>query len=165
MDIKVYIVVARKIEAIFKNKHNSDPDYFYNSMVMHLFKNQLINDVSWKNIIYFEKRGTKTKQKPLEESIRNAILDFEAKHLCSVDSNFEVLVQIPSDEPCLQIADYLNWIVQRAFIKKEMRYYSFLKEKIHLIWDIYDSNKYPDSFYTQNKNPFDITKISPIETI
>lgn len=165
LDIKVYIIVARKIEWIFKNKHNSDPEVFYNSMVMHLFKNQIQNWWNWKNIIYFEKRWSKTKQKPLEDSIKNAIGDFEIKHNCMVNSNFEVLVQIPSDEPCLQVADYVNWVVQRAFIKKEIRYYNFIKEKIHLIWDIYDKDNYPNSFYTQHKNPFDIKKISPIETI
>ncbi|MCK5707539.1 MAG: hypothetical protein KAI43_07775 [Candidatus Aureabacteria bacterium] len=67
-----------------------------------------------------------------------------------------------SDEPCLQVADYMNWVVQRAFIKKEMRYFNFLKEKISLIVDIYDFDKYPNNFYNR-RNLFNVNKINPIQ--
>jgi hypothetical protein len=40
LNIKAYIIVARKVEAIFHNKHNNKPDVFYNAMITHLFKNQ-----------------------------------------------------------------------------------------------------------------------------
>jgi hypothetical protein len=41
LDFKAYVIVARKTEAIFKNKHNSKPEVFYNAMVAQLFRNQL----------------------------------------------------------------------------------------------------------------------------
>gem|GEM_PF-4875250 len=44
--------------------------------------------------------------------------------------SFEVLVQTPTDEPCLQIADYINWIVQRSLISGEPRFYQYLSHKI-----------------------------------
>jgi len=47
---------------------------------------------------------------------------------------------------------------------KSIYYLEFIQEKIHLIRDIYDTDRWPDNFYTQNKNPFDIKKISPIKT-
>ena len=51
----------------------------------------------------------------------------------------------------------MNWIVQRAFIKGEMRYFNYLKEKISLVFDIYDFEKYPNNFYNKN-NIFDAKK-------
>ena len=60
--------------------------------------------------------------------------------------------------------DYINWAVQRAFIRGEDRFFNFIQEKVALIWDIYDNQNYPNTFYTPEKNPFEITKISPIET-
>lgn len=71
--------------------------------------------------------------------------------------------QTPSGEPCLQIIDYINWAVQRAFIKGEDRYLKFLQEydKISFIVDIYDLDKYPKNFYNK-KNVFSINKISPL---
>ena len=55
----------------------------------------------------------------------------------------------------------MNWTVQRAFIKGEMRYFDFVADKISLVVDIYDFDKYPKNFYNR-KNRFDITKISPL---
>lgn len=42
-----------------------------------------------------------------------------------------------------------------------MRYYNFLKEKFGLIVDLNDYKKGWKNFYTK-KNPFDISKISPL---
>ena len=45
-----------------------------------------------------------------------------------------------------------------------MRYFEFLKEKVQLVWDIYDFAKYPanSNFYNE-ENAFDIKKVSPLE--
>lgn len=42
-------------------------------------------------------------------------------------------MQTPSDEPCLQIADYMNRIVQRAIVMGETRFQNFLSSKINAI--------------------------------
>ena len=73
----------------------------------------------------------------------------------------KILPQTPSGEVCLQIIDYCNWAVQRAFLQNDMRYYRFLKEKFGLIVDLYDYKKGWKNFYSK-KNPFDIKKISPL---
>ena len=86
---------------------------------------------------------------------------FENKHNIKIDSEVKIFPQRPEGEPCLQVVDYMNWAIQRAFIKKEMRYYNFVKNKISLIVDIYDSDKYPKSYY-HKRNPFDVNKISPL---
>ncbi|MGH7454244.1 MAG: hypothetical protein ACRENG_23015, partial [bacterium] len=64
-------------------------------------------------------------------------------------------------EPCLQITDYMNWALQRVFTIGEMRYFNFVKEKVKLVWDVYDLAKYPKNYY-HSGNPLDSKKISPL---
>jgi hypothetical protein len=95
------------------------------------------------------------------EILRKAILTFENRYKIKVDSEIEIFAQTSQGEPCLQIADYMNWAIYRAFTKREMRYYNFVKNKISLIVDIYDFTKYPKNYY-HKRNPFDVNKISPL---
>lgn len=78
-----------------------------------------------------------------------------------METIFKIQPQTPSGEPCLQVIDYINWAVQRAFEKKEERFFKFIEEKIVFLVDIYDIDKYPKNFYSQ-KNKFDLKKISPL---
>lgn len=158
LDFKSEFVVARKRLDIFTKRHKRNEDVFYNEIVSRLFERQLHQD---DNVIYFAKRGNKAKQQHLESAIQTALLNFESKNSKKVETDTKVLVQIASDEPCLQIIDYMNWIVQRAFIKGEMRYFNYLQEKVSLICDIYDFDKYPKTFYNKT-NIFDVKKITPL---
>lgn len=63
--------------------------------------------------------------------------------------------------PLLQAADYVLWTIQRAYEKGDFRYYNFLKEKINLVHDIFDFEKYPKNYYNQ-KNPLEAKKIDPV---
>src|SRR5690606_28088601 len=54
-----------------------------------------------------------------------------------------------------------NWAVQRAFVKKEMRYYRFIESKVSLLVDLYDVSRYPDNWFNR-RNPFDINRCSPL---
>ena len=78
-----------------------------------------------------------------------------------IDTQTQVQAQTAKNEPCLSIVDYLLWAVQRAFIRKEMRYYRFVEEKVSLLVDWYDTENYPNNWYSR-RNPFDINKISPL---
>jgi hypothetical protein len=64
-------------------------------------------------------------------------------------------------EPCLQVIDYMNWAVYRAFVRNEMRYYKFVEDKVSLLVDLYDKGKYPRNWYNRG-NPFDMKKASPL---
>lgn len=61
------------------------------------------------------------------------------------------------------VIDYLLWAVYRVFLKGELRYYNYLKEKYSLIVDIFDFEKYPGNYYTKD-NPLDVNKISPLNS-
>jgi hypothetical protein len=78
-----------------------------------------------------------------------------------VTTQFVVSAQTPVGEPCLQVIDYMNWAVYRAFVKREVRYYRFVQDKVSLLVDLYDNRKYPKNWYNR-QNPFDIKKISPL---
>ena len=78
-----------------------------------------------------------------------------------IDSEVIVQPQSPVGEPCLQIIDYMNWAIQRAYVKNEDRYLKFVEEKISFLVDIYDTDKYPKNFYNR-RNKFDLIKISPL---
>jgi hypothetical protein len=158
LDFKAEFIVARKRLDVFTKRHKKNEDIFYNEIVTKLFEKKLHQK---NNIIYFSKRGTKTKQQHLSQAIRTAVLNFEEKHNTQVETQTKIYIQTPSDEPCLQIIDYMNWIIYRAYTKKEVRYFEFLQEKISFVCDIYDFDKYPKNFYNR-KNIFDIKKISPL---
>lgn len=162
LDFKAQFVVARKRIDVFTKRHKRDENIFYNEIVSRLFERSLHKT---DNIIYFSKRGSQTKQNHFDGAIQTSLLHFEQKHNAKVETETKVFVQIPSEEPCLQIVDYMNWIIYRAFTKGEMRYFDFLKEKVSFVCDIYDFEKYPNNFYNKKSNPFDITKISPLELV
>jgi len=86
---------------------------------------------------------------------------FEDKWKTKVESEVHVYAQNPKSEPCLQIIDYMIWSVQRAFVKKEMRYLEFVRSKISLIADIYDFKNFGRNFYAR-KNKFELEKVSPL---
>lgn len=72
-----------------------------------------------------------------------------------------MLVQRPVEEPCLQVIDYVNWALFRAFERGEMRYFNVIRDRVSLVVDIYDADRYPKNFYS-SRNPFDIKECSPL---
>jgi hypothetical protein len=156
---KSEFIIARKHENIFMTRHKKSPNVFYDDIVTKLFQNQLHK--ATENIIYFAVRSNRARQQPLEQALRTAILSFEETWKTKVHTEILVYPQRPEGEPCLQVIDYMNWAVQRAFIRGEMRFLNFVRDKISLIVDLYDFDKYPKNYYNR-KNPFDIKIISPL---
>ena len=152
-------IVARKIERVFTKSFNRDERKFYDSLVSRLFENVLHQQKT--NHIYFAKRGSRGRQKPLEEAIRSGLERHEERLNTRITTQFFVQSQTPAAEPCLQIIDYMNWALYRVFTKQEMRYFNFVKEKICGVWDVYDLEKYPKNYYNE-ENPLDTKKISPL---
>lgn len=149
LDFKAEFIVARKIEAIFKKRHQSKMGIFYNDLFSKLFENKIHGNKQ--NIIYYAVRGNRDRQSVVSEAVQTAILSFEERWKVKIDSEVIVQPQSPMGEPCLQIIDYMSWALQRAFVK----------EKISFLVDIYDTDKYPKNFYNR-RNKFDVKKISPL---
>lgn len=159
LPFKVEIFVARKIENIFLKRHKGDENLFYDDLITKLFKNQLHK--SSENIIYFSKRGNRVRQVPLANAIQASVNLFEDQWKTKINSQIVIYSQRPEGEPCLQVIDYINWAVQRIFIKKEKRYFDYVRDKISLIVDVYDSDKYPNNYYNKT-NALGVEKISPL---
>ncbi|MBI2410840.1 MAG: DUF3800 domain-containing protein [Candidatus Kerfeldbacteria bacterium] len=159
LDFKAEFIVARKIEQVFLNKHNGKEHIFYDDLIIKLFERKL--HTAEQNVIYFAVRGNKQRQEPIEDALQTAINVFEEKWGIQNNSEIVVFPQTPSGEPCLQITDYMNWAVQRAFHKGEDRYYKFVEEKVSFLCDVYDFDSYPNNFYNR-RNPFSLNKISPL---
>ncbi|MEO8150540.1 MAG: DUF3800 domain-containing protein [Bacteroidia bacterium] len=159
MNFKAEFVVARKREDIFKSRHRSNENVFYDDLISKLFENQLHKALQ--SVIYFATRGNRNRTGNLANAIQTAKLTFENKWKIQIESDINILSQNTIGEPCLQVIDYMNWAVQRAFIRGEDRYLKFVESKISLIIDIYDFKKYPSNYYNR-KNKFELKKISPL---
>ncbi|MEK7729293.1 MAG: DUF3800 domain-containing protein [candidate division KSB1 bacterium] len=159
LPFKSQFVVARKIERVFTKTFARDEKKFYDSLIARLFENTLhLREV---NHIYFARRGSRQRQQHFEAAIRDGMNNFEKRWQTKITSQILIQSQTPIGEPCLQIIDYMNWAVYRVFTKQEMRYFDFIKDKVSLVWDMYDTNSYPNNFYN-SKNPLDAKKISPL---
>ena len=67
MDFTLHVVVARKIEWLFRTRHNGSQDAFYNDLVTHLFKGQM--HLARKNTTVFARRGSKARQHALRAAV------------------------------------------------------------------------------------------------
>ncbi|HEV2963282.1 MAG TPA: DUF3800 domain-containing protein [Candidatus Angelobacter sp.] len=164
MDFGAQVVMARKIEIIFKSEHGGSQDRFYDCMVEHMFSRQL--HLSIRNHITFARRGNKARQHALRAAVDSAARRFKRSHKSEDFPVLRVETSQPVQEPVLQATDYVLWAVQRAFEKGEMRYFEYLREKIELVWDIYDLEKLKikgQTIYDRRKNPFHVEKISEIK--
>ena len=159
LDFKSEFVVARKKEEIFVNRHKKNKDLFYFDLVSKLFENNLHKN--HQNKIYFSKKDNKTRQIHFENAILSAKLSFENKNGIQIDNSLDIFIQTPSDEVCLQVIDYMNWALYRAYVKNETRFLNVIEDKIDSISDIYDYDKQPQNIYNR-ENKFNINKKSPL---
>jgi len=159
LEFKAQFIVARKLERVFRNNFAANETKFYDHLVTQLFKNCLHRYQN--NHIYFAKRGSRKRQQPLEAAIHQGVQEFEEQWATQVNTSIHVQSQTPAGEPCLSVTDYMNWAVYRAFTRGEMRYYRAVEEKVSLLIDLYDTDHYPQNWYTR-KNQFDIQKITPL---
>jgi hypothetical protein len=159
LEFQAQFVVARKIERVFRNNFHSKELEFYDHLITTLFEGKL--HTHEQNVIYFAKRGSHNRQVPIETAIQQSIQLFEHKWNTTVSTKTSVQAQTPINEPCLSIIDYMNWAVFRAFTRGEMRYFETVREKVSLLVDLYDTEKYPQNWYTK-KNPFALNKITPL---
>ena len=159
LPFKCQFIVARKKLNTFLNTFNGRESAFYDHLVTHLFRNVLHRAAD--NRIYFATRGSRSRQLPFQEAIEKGVGEFERKWQASVSSTVTLLPQSPVGEPCLQAIDYAVWALYRAYTKREMRFFNVLRERVSLVVDLYDTNKYPNNYYDK-RNPFDIKKISPL---
>ena len=163
LDFEFYCIVARKDINIFRSKFDLKDKKIYKYLVTKLMENRLH---LYKEIdLYFSAMGNVVRQESMEDAIDGAIKRFEEKWGFENKSNLRVMIQQNSEEPLLQAADYVLWTIQRVYERGEYRYYNYLKDKIKLVYDIFDTRYYNSKdhslFYTPD-NPLEAKKIDPV---
>ena len=158
-DFDFQCIVARKNLELFRKKFDLKEAKIYKYLVSKLLENRLhlYSEID----CYFSSMGSVVRQDNMQEAINDAIIAFKEKSKKENTNNIRVIVQKSSEEPMLWAIDYVLWTIQRAYEKGEFRYYNYLKDKISLVIDIFDKNKYPDNYYTQ-KNLLEAKKIDPV---
>jgi hypothetical protein len=156
------MVVARKIPALFVKQHNGREEEFYADLLAHLVKNRLKRAGTL--VLNVAERGSSTREKVLTDALKLAT-ERAAKKWGSENLQARAVfnVQNPRTEPLLTVSDYLCWAVQRVFEQGDVRHYNYLAEKIRLVVDLYDREKYIGSRnYYDRKNPLTAgNKIGP----
>lgn len=160
------VVMARKIPSRFALKHHGKDDEFYADVLSHLIKRRLKRHQ--RLVLNIAERGSSTRAKVLDHALAKAI-GRAGKRWSADDLKGEVVfnIQKPSREPLLNVADYLGWAVQRVFERGETRFYDYLREKIRLVVDLYDSDNYAGNrnYYDHQRNPLTAkNKIGPPST-
>jgi hypothetical protein len=156
-DFSAYAVVARKSEALFRKKFRFHTGRLYEYLVAKLFENRLH---LYANIdVYFATMGNIVRERKMRRALDEAMIGFKKKWGKHTAGNIRIFVQTPSQIPMLQVVDYALWAVGRVFEREDYRYYNFIREKIALVQDIFDFDRYPNTFYTP-KNPLQKMKSS-----
>ena len=102
-------------------------------------------------VITIAERGKTTRNHVLELAMTKARERFAKKQDAAVISSEVVFnVQNPRTEPLLAVPDYLAWTVQRVFERGDTRHYDYMQDRISLVVDLYDTEKYGGSrnYYT-----------------
>jgi len=157
------VEVSRRVAKLYQRSGRSIENVFYDDVVSRLFQDTL--HLHEENHIYFAKRQSRTRQVPLTDAIERGRMMFEKHSKGPVTTTHRVQAQTPSDEPCLSVIDYVLWAVQRAYIKGEMRYYRAISSKVRTLRDMHDWQPGRSNFYTRQKNPFDISKVTPLQLV
>jgi hypothetical protein len=165
LDCSMEVVVARKIPDIYANKHNHKEPEFYADVLSHLIKNKL--KMGSELVLNVAQRGNSTSNRNLQMALEKAMGRFlrnrQPEEMCTrVTFN----VQNQHTEPLLNVADYLCWSVQRVFEKGEMRFYDYMRDRIKLVLDLYDTANYRKSgnYYRRDHPLTTANKIGPPST-
>ena len=162
LDCSLEMVVGRKILGLYSLKHNNRETEFYADLLSHLLKNKLTS--GQKLVLNISHRSNSTSNKNLQAALDKA-KKRAGKRYDSSDLTSEVVFNIQNHrtEPLLNIADYMCWSVQRVFERGEMRYHNYIKDKISVVVDIYDSKNYKGSknYYRKNNPLSPKNRLSP----
>ena len=162
---KSYIVIGRKRLDLFHKKHNKSENEFYFDMVYHLLKDRLNNEDVFYQILLSTRSGNSGEK--LKKAIEKAIERDNNRRKIPLTIHYDCRT-IPSDStPELSIIDYLMWALQRYILLKESRFYDALVQKINLIIDLYDFDKFDSkssNYYHPKKNKFVLGKASEFKT-
>lgn len=162
---KMYAIVRRKdyLVQLVHNQNSFDSNWrysdekIYDSCVKRLFKDRL--HIANDNFITFARRGKSIRNVALLHALNKAKENFEKKSGKEVSTSLHVISNYPSNEPCLQVADYCLWALQRLYERHEERFFDFIRNKFKRIIDLDDKREKGYGIYYDENNQLTADKI------
>ncbi|MGF1638523.1 MAG: DUF3800 domain-containing protein [Cyclobacteriaceae bacterium] len=160
IDCSFEAIVARKIYKLYENKNNGKEAEFYADLLSHLLKNKLNKYETL--VLNIAQRSRCTTHSNLQKGLMKA-LERSNKKFPDKENNCKVVfnVQNHTNEPLLNISDYFCWAIQRVFERGETGYYDFITNKISLVVDLYDFDKFNSggNYYSKKKKLTEYNKL------
>ncbi|WP_338462181.1 DUF3800 domain-containing protein [Synechococcus elongatus IITB7] len=163
--LKFFAVIRCKtalLQYIYERQRQSE-DYryrdneLYDYLVRRLFRDRLHTQEAYR--IFFAKRGNSDRTKALKAALQGAIANLESAKGIRSTAAIEVQSVLSRDQPCLQLADYFLWVVQRLFEKQEDQYLQQVLPALSLIVDIDDATRQPFGRYYSRQKPISLVEI------
>ena len=160
LDFKFYAIVKdmRVVRDYVRRRNGMDaayryhPNELYDLAVRMLFKHRLHKADFYR--IIFARRGKSDRTAALCEELQKTRAEFLAEHPeSSTQVSLDVVPSYPHEQPCLQIADYALWALQRCYERYEVRFLQALWPKVSLIPDVDDNVRSKYGSYLTRQGP------------
>ena len=144
LDFKFFAVIKdmRKVRDYVLSRNRMDSDYryhpneLYDLTVRMLFKQRLHQ--SSQSRVVFARRGQSDRTAALSAQLEKTCARFLEENRLTSTAVVEIIPAYPWDRPCLQIADYCLWALQRCYEKHEARFLRAIWPKVSLVRDVDD---------------------------
>jgi hypothetical protein len=144
LDFKFFAVIKdmRAVSRYVKDRNRMDlnyryrPNELYDLTVRMLFKRQL--HLSQRYRIVFARRGHGDRTETLRQELERTRLRFLSEIKKSHDPEIVIQPAYPREAPCLQVADYCLWALQRCYERGEARFLRAIWPKASLVHDVDD---------------------------
>jgi len=160
LDFKFYAVIKdmRKVHDYVRRRNQMDANYryhpneLYDLTVRMLFKERLHQDAHCR--VVFARRGKADRTAALRVQLEQTRQRFLAARGAASAITLEIMPAYPWEEPCVQVADYCLWALQRCYERHEARFLHAIWPKVSLIHDVDDpAAKAGYGTYLRRKDP------------
>lgn len=146
LDFKFYAVIKdmRTVRGYVKERNAMEsryryhPNELYDLTVRMLFKKQLHKEDRYR--VVFARRGKSDRTEALRQQLEGARQKFLHEQGVKTSSTLEIFPAYPWEQPCIQVADYCLWALQRCYERYEARFLHALWPKVSLIHDVDDKS-------------------------
>lgn len=144
LDLKFYAVIKdmRRVRDYVQRRNQMDgtyryhPNELYDLTVRMLFRERLHQDEHCR--VVFARRGKSNRTAALTVQLEQTRRKFLAAHGVTSSTTLAIAPAYPWEQPCVQIADYCLWALQRCYEKHEARFLQAIWPKVSLIQDVDD---------------------------
>lgn len=144
LDFKFYAVIKdmRKVRDYVLRRNQMDsryryhPNELYDLTVRMLFRERLHKDEQCR--IVFARRGKSDRTAALTSQLEATQQRFQTERGVTSATKVSIQPAYPWEQPCVQVADYCLWALQRCYEKHEARFLHAIWPKVSLIQDVDD---------------------------